>query len=180
MVEILGFVSAVLVLVAALFGLIPPILSSSAGGRKTDHATADLINISKVFFVIVGCLGVFFLFTGGMRALSDYMSSSIRKEEIGPELRNISDEDFNLVKNAELFTTYADRDAALKRIIEFALEQGKQPLATLAASKLSTYTERNEQLTKILDHFVPTSTKIDRETSDKISAPQEVSPTGNQ
>ena len=155
MVEFLGIISAIIVLIAALFGLIPPILSTSASGGKSDHATSELISGLKPIIIAIGGLSVFFFYMFGMKGLTDYMSGSDLSEEPALELRNVSDEDLNLVLNATLLSRHKDRDAALLQIVDFALKEGNQPLAVLAASNLSRYTDRDEQLDRILDQFVP-------------------------
>lgn len=155
MVDYIGIISAIIVLVAALFGLIPPILSTSASGGKSDHATSELIGGLRPILLAIGGLAVFFFYMFGMMGLTDFMSSSNKKDEPAIELHNVSEEELNLIVNAELLSQYRDRDEALLKIIDFALTEGKQGLAILAASKLSQYRDRDEQLERILTQFVP-------------------------
>ena len=144
----LGFVTAVLTLVAALFGLIPPILSKSQGGAKSDESVSGFVNALTTIFVICGVMGIYFLFMFGMTALPRYMMSN-RPAKEAVEIKNISDIDWNLVLSAEMLAYSDERDVALIEIIEHALADANYPLALLAASKITYSSPRNEQIARI-------------------------------
>lgn len=146
--EILGFATAVVTLVAALFGLIPPLLSKSQGGAKSDDSVSGFVSALTPIAVIGGMMGLYFFFMFGMTAIPRYMSSNRATKEV-IEIKDVSNADRNLVSAAELMAYPGERDAALTQIIDHALTDGNFPLALLAASKISFSGARDEQLVRI-------------------------------
>ncbi|WP_172746578.1 hypothetical protein [Neorhizobium sp. T25_13] len=146
--DFLGFVAAVLTVVAALFGLIPPILSKSQGGAKSDESVSGFVKALTIIFMICGVMGIYFLFMFGMTALPRYMiSNRLPKEAV--VIKNFSDTDWNLVLSAEMLAYSSERDVALIEIIDHALSRANYPLALLAASKISYRNPRDEQIARI-------------------------------
>ncbi len=148
MLEYLGFASAFLTVVAALFGLIPPILSNSQGGKKSDESVSSFVRALTPIFVICGFLVTYFLFVYGMTALPRFMSSVGPKKEV-TEIRGLSDADRNLVYSAESISYSSSRDPALVQIVDYGIYHANYPLALLAASKISYADQRDGQLTRI-------------------------------
>lgn len=150
MADVLGFATAVVVLIAALFGLIPPLLSNSGGeGAMSDKAAASFIESITPIVVIAGLLGLFFFYLFGMTSLANGVSGGNIQGEETIDLRGLNEDDYNIIANAELLSNYRERDAAFQEIVNFALFQENYALATLAASNLSNYRARNEQALRI-------------------------------
>ncbi|MFK0207219.1 hypothetical protein [Agrobacterium sp. NPDC090283] len=145
--EYLGFASAFLTVVAALFGLIPPILSKGQNGTKSDESVSSFVRALTPIFVICGLLITYFIFIYGMTALPRFMSSRPSKEVV--EIRNLHDADWNLVHSAELISYSSSRNAALVQIVDHGLNQANYPLALLAASKITFSAQRDTELAKI-------------------------------
>lgn len=145
--DFLGFIAAILTLVAALFGLIPPLLSKAQAGGQSDESVSGFVKALTPIVVIGGMLGIYFLYMFGMTALPRYMMSRPEKEIA--EIKGVSDADWNLVRSAEMLTYSGERDAALVRIIDHAIANSDFPLAILATSNLSYSSQRDEQLVRI-------------------------------
>ncbi|MBB4304555.1 hypothetical protein GGD81_003615 [Rhodobium orientis] len=149
MVDYLGLAAAVIVLVAALFGLIPPILSGSSGvDSKARDSMVSFIDSMKFIFVIIGLLFIYFLYMVGISNLPELMGLK-HGEEFAENIKGLSNYEYNIVKNVDRMPYSNSRGEALISIIDRAIEEEKFPLAILAASRIPYSDKKNEQIIRI-------------------------------
>ncbi len=152
MTEYLGLITAIVVLIAALFGLIPPLLSGSPSGSKSDEAVAGLLDATKPFLVIGAIILLFFTYMYLGTNITRFMAPSHEEPEVSLSIKNLSDGDINMVLNADLISSTHKRNDALGEIVEHALKYNNAALATLAASEISATHLRNEMLLQVHMH----------------------------
>lgn len=158
MIELLGFFTAAITLVAALFGLIPPLLSSSGrNGSLSDRSASEIIEAVKPFVVIGGIMALYFFFMFASTSFLKFQREE-RGEEEAVEIFGVTDSDRNLVTSAVLLLSHRSRTEALIEIVGVALAQENLPLAILAASEIMEPNVKNEQLEFIRRAMIEAST----------------------
>jgi hypothetical protein len=154
MTDVLGLVAAVLVLIAALFGLIPPLLAGPNKNNELQRSATDFLDGIKVVSVIIGILFIMFMMMSWPAVFQRVMAwgSDEGQEEV--QVLGLDNRDRNLlILTTEIWSSTA-RNEALLRVIDHALDEENFPLAIAAAREVWSSSEKNEQLQRVLEAMI--------------------------